>query len=115
MSIKSNAKELLLLNAEIKKTNNRLKFLRNKKKECENKILEYLKHNDMPGIKINGIVIMSQEKSLKKNKKIVERISASENILQKNGVQNYKQIVKDLFNAMKNENTETTVQLKICE
>ena len=71
MLIKSQIDELDKIQLEIKRNNTSNKFLKQRAKEIEQSITNYLEEKNEPGLKYNGkaIVIENKEKRLQKSKK----------------------------------------------
>lgn len=106
MSIKVYVDELKQINAEIKRNNITNKNLRQRAKELENNITEYLKTKDHPGIKYNGqaIILENKEQHLTKKKKDREKDVLS--LLESFGIQNPEEAYKQLENVKKGEAIE---------
>jgi hypothetical protein len=106
MSIQTDVNELNKLNYEIKRMSKELKILRRQAKECEARIVDFLKVKETPGVKFQGkaILLESKEKHSKK-KKIEQQLDALE-VLSKYGVDNPEEVLKEVLNARKGDATE---------
>ena len=60
--IRASLEELKSIAQELHNINKKTKELRLRKKELENKVLEYLDSNGKPGLKLDNIVFMTSEK-----------------------------------------------------
>ena len=74
MSIKSDVQELESIRVEIKLINDKKRKLKEKEREVENRITEYLKLNQHPGVKHQGRAIILEQKEKRASKKIVDSI-----------------------------------------
>jgi transposase len=112
MSIQDDILELQGLSSEIKRLSKELKRLRDQKKRCESRIQEYLVVNNQPGVKMNGTIIMLQEREKRRPAKKSEKIQRGESVLQKHGIYNSRETLEELLEAMRGS-PETTSSLKI--
>lgn len=92
-------KELYEITTELKQLKIECKSLNEQKKDREQKVIEYLKHADQPGIKYKNIIIFSEEKSKRKVKKRVEKQQDIKRVLKDAGVVDidsvYNQIMEE--------------------
>ena len=107
MSIHDDVKNLEQLNIEIKRLRARLRILNNEKKECEERIMIFLDENDQPGVKYNGMTIVSTRKTKRRHIKKKEKIDNGEDILRKYGIRDSKRALEELMEAMRGEQEET--------
>jgi hypothetical protein len=105
-SIKSEFEELNAINTDIKRQLDVLKKLRNKKKELEISIADYLNQKDLPGVKYNGDVILleKRKKTVTRGKKAVEQSLIG--LLRDSGVANAEELAAKIQTAGK-ESIET--------
>lgn len=96
MSIKAYVDELEQIQVEIKRNNARNSILRQRSKELEANIFEYLAHKGQHGIKYNGRAIIMEQKEKrpvkKKKEKEADIISFLENLGVKDPADVYNQL-----------------------
>jgi hypothetical protein len=112
MSIQADVKELEYLNSEIKILRNRIKFLRDKQKIVEGRISLFLKAKEQPGVKFQGTAIILEEKEKAKHKKPKDKDADTLLVLQKLGVEDPQNALKDILAARKGE-TFNSSKLKV--
>ena len=96
-AISSLIKEANKLGIEIRRLNNQMKEYRNRKKEVEQQILQYMSNNQIPAIQYNdSTVILSESRLKKKQKKKEERIHDSLEIIRDFGIENPEELLKEL-------------------
>ena len=101
--IRSNMKELKDINIEIKRLNYILKGYRERKKELEDKIMEYLERTGQPGIKYEDLIVLAGEKKARDRKKKEEKEYDVLTLLDQNGVRNSRELYNEILEAMKGE------------
>lgn len=111
MSIKSTITELKELDQEISRLAVKLKSLRDRKKEIETDIVDYLDQNDLPGIKYKkcGIVIKANrnaKQTIRKPKG--EKMSNATDVLKNYGIDEPEKILGELLQAMQGEKKSIT-------
>jgi|TARA_Y100000389_G_scaffold114197_1_gene111388 hypothetical protein len=106
MSIKGDVIELKNINQEIKRLNDRKKTLNKRAKVVEQKIIKFLESKEQPGVKYQGTAVLVESKNSTKTKKTKERENDSISVLQKYGISNPEQVLKELLNARKGETVE---------
>ena len=106
MSIKNDILELNQINAEIKRLYTETRVLRKRSKNIEERILEYLKTKDQPGLKYNNTAIIVENK----DRVIPKKKSDSEHdiiqVLRNNGVDDPVSVFKQITEAKKGETVE---------
>lgn len=112
MSIQQDVIELQNLDTELKRLRKRMRILRDQKEQCEKRILEYLDVNDQPGVKMNGTIIMAQERRKRKYQKKSDKLTRGQYILQKHGIHNSKEALEEIMEAMRGS-PESRTTLKI--
>jgi hypothetical protein len=112
--IRSNMKELKDINTEIKRLNFLLKGYRERKKELEDNIMEYLERTGQPGIKYEDLIVLSGERKARERKKKEEKEYDVLTLLEQNGVRNSRVLYNDILEAMKGEE-KVVSSLKIKE
>lgn len=101
MSIQQDVIELQNLDVELKRLRKQIRDLKTQKDACEKRILEYLEVNEQPGLKMNGMVIMAQDRRRRKYQKKTEKIERGESVLQKHGIYNSREALDELLEAMR--------------
>jgi len=101
MSIVEDVKQLKLLDTEIKRQQNELRKLRNQKKECEKRILDYLETTEQPGLRFRDMTIIAKDSRRRRYKKKSEKEEAGQMILKKHGIYNSKEALEELLSAMR--------------
>ena len=111
-TIQTSINELTSLNTELKRLNKTAYIVRQRIKEVEKNVLEYLKEKDQPGVKYQdkAIVVENKTKSLKKPKKEIEEDSLR--ILEDYGISNPKEVLNEILRARKGDEIENQ-KLKI--
>lgn len=112
MSIQTDVNELNNLNIEIKRLSKTLHTLRVRKGEVEKRITEFLVAKDQPGVKYQGVAILSQDKVKHVYKPKKAKNEDCIEVLKKYGVNNPDVALNEVLTAMKGEET-TTKKLKI--
>lgn len=99
MEIAPILKELYEITEELKQLKTEVKSLNDQKKEKEQKIIEYLKHVDQPGIKYKNIIIFNEEKPKHRTKKKKDKQNDIKRVLRDAGIEDvdtvYNQILEE--------------------
>jgi hypothetical protein len=103
MSIKTDVVALQEIRKEIKLLNDKKRTLKEREKNLEQKIAEYLKAKEQPGVKHQGTAIILEEKEKCGNKKAKERDIDAINVLEKHGVNDPSKVLKELLQARKGD------------
>lgn len=105
MSIKADVQELESIRVEIKTLTNKKRKLKEKEREVENRITEYLKINQHPGVKHQDRAIILEQKEKRANKKILERNLDAINVLRNHGIEpeRAEKILTEVLEARKGE------------
>lgn len=105
--IKGDVTELRAIEKEIKRLQDLLKPLRQRKKEIENQILTFMQktNNGLQGLKMNGVEIQAVEKKVRERVNKEDKEQNAIRLLQQSGVHNARKTYKDLQEAMKGQET----------
>lgn len=103
MSIKQDMHELQSIRHEIKVLNGRRKSLREKEKDVEQRIQDYLRSKDQPGVKYNGTAIILENKEQRKVKKAKDRDRDALDILEEYGIENGQQVLQRILDARRGD------------
>ena len=112
MSIQGKVNELNSIKNELTILSKRGKALRIKKKEIEKEINDYLEAKDQPGLKYQGTAIIRETKTVRKPKKKLDQKYDALDILEKYGISNAEEVLKELADS-KRGSPEETSKLKI--
>ncbi len=115
LKIKTDINELKEINKEIKRLNDTIRPLRQRKKQLEEDILTYMNQNknkNLTTIKMSDIEIMAIEKVKHERINKTEKESTAIQLLQQSGVTNPRKVYSDLQSMLKGAET-TTKQLKV--
>lgn len=111
MSIKADVDELQRINAEIKRTNESLKKLRDAKHGIEGRIANFLKDKDLPGVKYNQNVIVLQQKNSSKVKPKKIRQEEMLDLLADSGVSDPESLLKKINDIGKQKVTKDIIKI----
>lgn len=112
MSVRDDLIELKKLETEIKRKQSDLKQLRDLKKKCEKRIIDYCETNNQPGVRHGDMTVLVQERKKTKRQSNTQRLEKGAHVLQKYGIHNSKEAVKELFESLK-EDAGTEQKLRI--
>jgi hypothetical protein len=84
---------------------NQLKELRARKGEIEAKISEYLSRTNQPAIVYEGLTVFADEKVVRAPKKKKDKLQDAESVLADAGVSNSKELLEQILDSMKGEET----------
>src|SRR6266404_2845613 len=99
----SDLKELKNISSEIKRLNIEGKLLRLKKKDIEDRIMEYLHEVDQPGVKYGDLVVLSKERTQRKRLKKKEKEENAMAVLETMGISDPKTALDSILDSMKGE------------
>jgi hypothetical protein len=105
MSIKADYNELKGINHEISVLSKRAKELRKKKVELEERIAEYLKINQLPGIKNQNEAIMLKQAKKFEGKSNKAKDADTLSVLQKYGIENPEAVMEELKMCKRGDET----------
>jgi septal ring factor EnvC (AmiA/AmiB activator) len=101
VQIASNMNELKQINTEIKRLTTQIKILKEKKKEIDENIIEYLKDNDSDAIRYKDLIVQTKEKKHREKKKKIERENDILNVLQQAGVNDSVKVLDGIKSALR--------------
>ena len=111
--VSSDMKELKNIMDEMKKTKMHLKKLKIQREELEEKISEYIKHENLPGLRQGTIAVYVKPKQKTVPKKKQEKIQDAKNVLEKQGIKNSEILLAEIMESLKGESVmKDTVQIK---
>lgn len=105
MSIQGKVNELQAIQKELKVLRQRGTALRNKVKEIEKEIDDYLISKDQPGLKYKGIAIIREDKTTRRIKKKDEQTTDAIDILEKHGVRSPEKVLTELLDSRRGSPT----------
>lgn len=111
-SITGAVSELNSIVAEQKRLRIQMRKLNLRKKSLEETIVNFLQEKEQPGLKYQGVAIVSEEKEVYKRKKNDEKKEDVKETLRNLGVRDTDKAYEELMKAMKGE-ADTAVKLKI--
>jgi ABC-type uncharacterized transport system fused permease/ATPase subunit len=102
-AIQNYISELKSLYTELKRLNKAAHLIRQRIKDVEKNVIEYLKEKEQPGVKYQdmAIIIENKTKRVNKSKKDIEEDSLK--ILEENGINNAKEVLDEIIRARKGE------------
>lgn len=106
--------EMNTIGNELRRLRKETMKLNKRKKDLEEKIIEYLKMKDQPGFKYQNMAVIAEEKDVHNKTKKNEKIERGISVLRNNGIDNAEDLLKELLEEMKGSPT-TTTKLKIKE
>lgn len=106
MSIKSYLDELEQLHAEIKRNNIRNRMLRQRSKELEDNIKEYLSNKGQHGVKYKGRAIVMESKDHRPPKKKKEKEEDVVALLERLGIDDARDAYNKIMDVQKGEPIE---------
>lgn len=111
MSVKGDVDELQRVNAEIKRTAEALKRLRETKLIIESRIANFLKEKDLPGVKYNESVILLKQKATSKAKPKKIRQGEIIDLLINSGVQDPEALLKKINSVGREKITKDSIKI----
>lgn len=93
--------ELRELNLEIARLSKELKKLRASKVEAEDRIIDFLRRTDQPGVKYKNIAVVQQERKFHRRPGKKEKMLVGATILKGYGVNDPDEALKRLLDAMR--------------
>jgi predicted Zn-dependent protease len=103
MSVQSDVETLKNIQARIKILSVEMKKLRQEEKNSMERIQEFLKHKDLPGVKHQGVAIKIEEKEARERKKPKEQVMDAIAVLKKYNIDNPEKVLEELTEAKKGE------------
>jgi len=105
MSLQTSIKELDDIKIELKRINGKRMSLLRRKNELEASISKYIKDQNLPGLKYNGVAIIVEEKVAFNRKPIKESEDDSIKLLQQYGVSSPRRLLSELAEMRKGDET----------
>ncbi len=112
--IRLEMKELKDINTEIKRLGASLKALRDRKKDLENDIIDYLERTGQPGIKYEDLIVLAGERKHRERKNKDEKELDVLTILEEKGIRDSRAVYNEIVEAMRGEQ-KISPSLKIKE
>lgn len=112
MSIKNDVIELKSLDTELKRLRKRIRLLNEHKKRCEKRIIEYLEVNEQPGLKLDGMLVLTKDKKNRKYTNKNHKKLKGQHVLQKYGISDSSSALEELLEAMRGS-PEISTTIKI--
>jgi hypothetical protein len=111
-AIQNYINELKNLSIELKRLNKASHAVRQRAKQVESDIINYLREKEQPGVKYQdmAIVVENKTKRINKSKKDIEEDSLR--VLEDYGISNAKEVLDEILRARKGEEIENQ-KLKI--
>lgn len=113
-AIREDLRELSNIIEETKRVFDTLKKLRERKKELEQRLIDYLQNTEEVGLKYESFIFIPKDKKIRKKLKKSERDEKAVQVLQDYGVEQPKEAYVKLIEAMKGDE-ETIPSIKISE
>jgi len=107
-TIRRDVKALQEIVKEIKLLTTKLSKLRKEREKHEKVILEYLKTEDLPGVKDENFVVLAKKKTKRVRPKKNERIERGVELLRQQGVNQSPEFIEALLETLRGEEIETT-------
>lgn len=101
--VKSYVTELKNINDELKSLRIKTIKLNHRKKELEEKLVDYLDKNEQNGVKFKGTAVIKEEKDKHVPLKKKEKNQTAIFLLQQNGVKNPEKVYKELIDKLKGD------------
>jgi hypothetical protein len=112
--IREDLRELSTLIEKSKKLCEELGQIRDRKKELETRLIEYLQNTDEVGLKYESFIFIPKDKKIRKKLKKKERDEAAVKVLEDYGVEQAKEAYIKLMDSMKGDE-EIIPSIKISE
>ncbi len=108
MSIQGKVNELKSIQNELTTLRKRSAGLRQRGKQIEKEIKDYLDAKDQPGLKYKGIAIVKETKAKHKPKKKADQKADAIYVLEQNGIEDPEKVLEEILTARKGSPTEQT-------
>lgn len=113
-NVREDLKELSKIYENLKKFSAEIKELRDRKKEIETNLIDYLQQTEEVGLRYESFIFFPKDKKIRKKLKKKEREENSIKVLEDYGVDQAKEAYEKLMEAMKGEE-ETVPVIKVSE
>lgn len=104
--------EIKLLTKQIKPIKDKIKKLKERKKQCEKDIKTYLEISEQPGVKMGDMIIVREEKQIRKPLTKSLKVEKAKTIFEKYGLNDSEDLLDEIMEVMKGEH-EFCSKLKI--
>jgi hypothetical protein len=105
MSLQTSIKELDDIKVELKRLNSKRSTLLRRKNELETLISKYIKDQNLPGLKYNGVAIIVEEKVAYNRKPVKESEDDSIKLLQQYGIHSPRRVLSELAEMRRGDET----------
>lgn len=109
MSIQRDLDELNNLNIEIQRLQNTIREYRKQKKLVEQRVIDFLKHQESQGVRYNDQAVLLESKDYRNKKRKTEKISDIASVLQKHGIQKSDKLLNDILEAQRGQASKNDV------
>ena len=107
MSIKADVTELESIKLELTNLSKRRKMLKEREKQIEGRIAQFLKSKDQIGVKHHGMAVVIEEKEVNGPKKMKERDADAIGVLSQYGIKEPDKVFAELMKARKGDKVVT--------
>lgn len=108
MSIRADVQELQAIRAELHSLAQKRKKLKEQEEKVTERIQEYIKAKELPGVKFQGTAVVMEEKEKHGNKPNKERDADAKNVLEQYGVKDSDKVLKEILEARKGDKQPVT-------
>jgi hypothetical protein len=113
-SVREDLKELSRIYERLKTLSNEIKELRDRKKDLENNLIDYLQESEQVGLRYESFIFFPKDKKIRKKLKKKEREETAIKVLEDYGVNQPKEAYEKLMDSMKGEE-EIVPVIKVSE
>ena len=107
MSIAHDVEEFKTLKTEIARLSGQTRFLRNKLKDVEARIIDFLREKQQPGVKYQGTAVVMEQKPRRAPKKAKARESDALDVLTHYGISEPKTVLEEVLRARQGNEIES--------
>jgi hypothetical protein len=109
MSIQRDLDELNSLNIEINRLQQNIREYRKQKKNIEDRIISFLKHQESQGVRYNDQAVLLESKDIRNKKKKTEKINDIASVLQRHGIQKSDKLLNDILEAQRGQASKNDI------
>jgi hypothetical protein len=102
-SIQQDIIELKELETELKRKRKEIRALNQAKKGCEQRILEYLEHNEQPGVRYQGVTLIAQDRAKRRPTRKQEKYERAMSYLRSLGISADQSMIDDLMESIRGD------------
>jgi len=113
-NVREDLKELSKIYENLKNLALQMKDLRDRKKQIETNLIDYLQQTEEVGLRYNSFIFFPKDKKVRKKLKKKERDETAIRVLEDYGVDQAKEAYEKLMDAMKGEEEIVSV-IKVSE